>query len=376
MMRRHYNAREAVFPRAVEAYRCREDPSSASDYCGLPIRLANFQGDYACAIDVKVGRPQTKEEILQMISYYDSVKAVGVGHSWNQQQFCSGINSSAINIVMTELTSTLALIEKPQYPKPASADFPIQVNEGTLTVTAQAGVPQRILLDYLANYTTPLAPMGYSLPAFTWYIDQTIGGAVATGSHGSSLWYGGLASQVVRIEMALANGTLANFSESRNAHLWHAAQVGVGRLGVITELFWFVPQAYAYKVSAALYFEGSDNITNSFATPALIRFLAAEDAYISVANGEPQILLNFEDDLSEIFHKENAPFQAIISIFVKQCGARLHWSKAGWPTQEPCYNGVAHFPTHGVTLAAQSRSLTPAQMHAQTAVIVALAPAR
>ena len=38
--------------------------------------------------------------------------------------------------------------------------------------------------------------MGYSLPAFPWYIDQSIGGAVSTGSHGSSLWYGSLASQV------------------------------------------------------------------------------------------------------------------------------------------------------------------------------------
>ena len=31
--------------------------------------------------------------------------------------------------------------------------------------------------------------------------------------------------QVVRIEMALANATLANFTKSANPHLWHAAQV-------------------------------------------------------------------------------------------------------------------------------------------------------
>lgn len=32
--------------------------------------------------------------------------------------------------------------------------------------------------------------------------------------------------QVVRLELALANGTLANFSAGSNLHLWHAAQVG------------------------------------------------------------------------------------------------------------------------------------------------------
>lgn len=43
---------------------------------------------------------------------------------------------------------------------------------------------------------TPKAPLGYSLKMFAWYIDQTVGGAVATGTHGSSLKWGSLSSQV------------------------------------------------------------------------------------------------------------------------------------------------------------------------------------
>ncbi len=42
---------------------------------------------------------------------------------------------------------------------------------------------------------TAMAPLGYSIPAFPWYIDQTIGGAVATGSHGSTLRFGSVSSQ-------------------------------------------------------------------------------------------------------------------------------------------------------------------------------------
>ena len=42
---------------------------------------------------------------------------------------------------------------------------------------------------------TAKAPLGYSIPAAPWYIDQTVGGAVSSGTHGSSLRFGSLSSQ-------------------------------------------------------------------------------------------------------------------------------------------------------------------------------------
>ena len=54
-----------------------------------------------------MGRPQTKLELLDMIEVFPRVKANGVGHSWWQEQFCSGNSSDSINIVMTELNQTL-----------------------------------------------------------------------------------------------------------------------------------------------------------------------------------------------------------------------------------------------------------------------------
>ena len=44
-------------------------------------------------------------------------------------------------------------IENPAYPVNVAPDFPIQVHEKNDTVTVQAGVTQRILLDYLAAHT-------------------------------------------------------------------------------------------------------------------------------------------------------------------------------------------------------------------------------
>ena len=45
------------------------------------------------------------------------------------------------------------------------------------------------------QYRSKKAPQGYTLPAFSWFIDQTIGGAIATATHGSSLRHGSLSNQ-------------------------------------------------------------------------------------------------------------------------------------------------------------------------------------
>ena len=52
-----------------------------------------------------------------------------------------------------------------------------------------------MLLDWLADYRYWKQPAGWILPAQSWFIDQTIGGAVATNTHGSSMQHGSLSSQ-------------------------------------------------------------------------------------------------------------------------------------------------------------------------------------
>ena len=54
-----------------------------------------------------IGKPDTREDLREMIVGHQHVKAVGVGHSWWQEQFCSGTDGSALNVVTTELLATL-----------------------------------------------------------------------------------------------------------------------------------------------------------------------------------------------------------------------------------------------------------------------------
>lgn len=56
-----------------------------------------------------MGRPTSMQETLNLIKSFKYVKAVGVGHSWWQEQFCAGNTTDAIQMVMTEYPEVLAV---------------------------------------------------------------------------------------------------------------------------------------------------------------------------------------------------------------------------------------------------------------------------
>jgi hypothetical protein len=49
------------------------------------------------------------EQAQALVTMFDRVKASGVGHSWWKEQFCSGNDSTAVNLVMTEIAPVVAL---------------------------------------------------------------------------------------------------------------------------------------------------------------------------------------------------------------------------------------------------------------------------
>src|SRR6266545_142899 len=63
---------------------------------------------------------------------------------------------------------------------------------------------------------------------------QTISGAIATGTHGTGAAYGGIATQVVGLELVLADGSVATCLATERPDLFAAARVGLGALGVIS----------------------------------------------------------------------------------------------------------------------------------------------
>jgi FAD-linked oxidoreductase len=65
---------------------------------------------------------------------------------------------------------------------------------------------------------------------------QTVAGAISTGTHGTGARFGGLSTQVARLELALADGSVATCSADERPELFQAARVGLGALGVITQV--------------------------------------------------------------------------------------------------------------------------------------------
>ena len=68
------------------------------------------------------------------------------------------------------------------------------------------------------------------------YVNQTVAGTIATGTHGTSITYRSLSSHVLAVKAVLANGTSVLISEESHPFLLKAFRVNVGRLGVVTEV--------------------------------------------------------------------------------------------------------------------------------------------
>ena len=67
--------------------------------------------------------------------------------------------------------------------------------------------------------------LGYALGSTPIYVNQTIGGAVATGTHGSSLKHGSLSNQVVAFKVVLPNGTSTRIDPAQHPLIFRAFQV-------------------------------------------------------------------------------------------------------------------------------------------------------
>ena len=103
----------------------------------------------------------------------------------------------------------------------------VAVDTARCTATVRAGTRLRDLSRLLAGHGLALENLGD--------IDvQTLAGALATGTHGTGAGYGGLATQVLALELVLADGTVATCSPASRPELFAGARVGLGAYGIVT----------------------------------------------------------------------------------------------------------------------------------------------
>ena len=104
-------------------------------------------------------------------------------------------------------------------------------------VTVEAGCPLRLLNETLLHHGLALANMGDIQ-------EQTVAGAIQTGTHGTGRDLGSIAAQVAGLELVLADASVATCSAVRDPALFGAARVGLGALGVLTAVTFRVGPAF------------------------------------------------------------------------------------------------------------------------------------
>ncbi|MGR0318326.1 D-arabinono-1,4-lactone oxidase [Agromyces sp. ZXT2-3] len=134
------------------------------------------------------------------------IKPVGSGHSF------SGVAVAPdIQLDLADLTGV------------------IDADAATGRVTLGAGTP-------LHRLPRLLEPYGLAMPNMGDIDRQTISGATSTGTHGTGVGFGGLATQIVGAQLVTGVGEVLAVSETERPELLPAVRLGLGALGVITEL--------------------------------------------------------------------------------------------------------------------------------------------
>jgi len=134
------------------------------------------------------------------------VKAIGAGHS-----FTAAAETSGVQLSLDDM------------------DRLLDVDPGTGRVRVEAGIR-------LHRLNEALAAVGLAMPNLGDIDRQSIAGAVATATHGTGLGLGNLATTVVGMELVTGTGEVVRVDATTDAELLRVARVGVGALGVVTEL--------------------------------------------------------------------------------------------------------------------------------------------
>ena len=165
----------------------------------------NWAGNYAYRA-AHIHKPETVEQIQDLVSRSPMVRALGTRHSFND------IADSPGDLISLEGFNRIVSLDEEHH-----------------TVTVEAGVRYGDLARWLHD-------KGYALHNLASLPHISVAGACATATHGSGDRLGNLATAVAGMEFVDGNGELITLSRGHARDLLEGAVVGLGGIGVITRL--------------------------------------------------------------------------------------------------------------------------------------------
>ncbi|GIH12404.1 D-arabinono-1,4-lactone oxidase [Rugosimonospora africana] len=158
----------------------------------------------------RVAHPASTDEVSALVKTVANeglkIKAAGSGHS-----FTSAAVADGVRVELDRLAGT------------------VSVNPATRRITVQAGMPLRVLNQVLAGH-------GLALPNLGDIDVQTVAGAISTGTHGTGGRLGCLSTFVEALTLVAADGSVIRCSPTERREVFDAARVGIGALGILTEV--------------------------------------------------------------------------------------------------------------------------------------------
>lgn len=181
-------------------------------------QFSTWSGSASCS-PTAILEPASEAEVVAIVQRALAsgrrVKAVGAGHSFS-------------DIAMTD--GDLVRLDK--------MDAIVRVDKQRNRVTAQAGMR-------LKSFNGHLDGVALALPIVGSIEEQSLAGLVATGTHGSSLRHGNLSNCVVAMRIVTGRGEVLVLEEGDER--LPAARLGLGALGIVTELTFAVEPAFRIR---------------------------------------------------------------------------------------------------------------------------------
>jgi FAD-linked oxidoreductase len=192
--------------------------------------------------------------------------------NWSGYQQCQPAQRVA-PASLDELASLLRGAQGPVRPVGAGHSFtPLVPTDGTivslrnftglrahdaaaLTATFGAGTK-------LGQIGGPLDAVGQALPNMPDIDEQSLAGAISTGTHGTGAKLGALHSRVTALQLVTPRGEVLECSRAKNAAIFDAARVSLGSLGIITAVT--LANEPTHKLKRTEWFEPLDTLLERF----------------------------------------------------------------------------------------------------------------
>jgi L-gulonolactone oxidase len=116
----------------------------------------------------------------------------------------------------------------------------IDVDRANSQVTVEAGI-------HISELNEQLFELGYAMPNLGDIAYQTISGAISTSTHGTGSRLTGIAGQVAGLRIVNGHGEVIDINGQQNPELLDVARVGVGALGIVTQVTLNVVPAFRLR---------------------------------------------------------------------------------------------------------------------------------